>query len=131
VKKVLKFFVWWFAGGVAILVIIAIATSSGSSSSSTSTTVVPETQQQTTSSHTSTPVAPKHYSGNGGENLGTVTVSSSATLKWTNDGGLFSIITSESVPVNSQASSGSSVLEAGTYREFQVNAVGNWTITIE
>jgi hypothetical protein len=116
---------------VVLIVIIAIVASSGSSSSSTSTTVVPETSPQTSSNHVSTPVTPKHYSGNGGENLGTITISSSATLKWTNDGGLFSIITSEGVSVNSQASSGSSVLEAGTYHEFQVNAVGNWTITIE
>lgn len=72
----------------------------------------------------------KNYSGNGGENLGTVKIEAESTLEWTNDGSYFGIITSEGVPVNSQAHSGSTVLEPGTYKSFQVNAIGNWTIKI-
>jgi hypothetical protein len=70
------------------------------------------------------------FSGNGGKNLGTITVEKESTLEWTNDGSVFQLYTSESVPVNSQAHSGSSVLEPGSYKSFQVNAVGNWTIKI-
>lgn len=70
------------------------------------------------------------FSGNGGKNLGKITVPTESTLEWTNDGGVFQIFTNEGVPVNSQAHSGSTVLEEGTYSKFQVNAVGNWTIKI-
>ncbi len=70
------------------------------------------------------------FSGNGGKSLGTITVPTESTLEWTNDGAYFGIYTSEGVPVNSYAHSGSSVLEAGTYKAFQVNALGNWTIKI-
>jgi hypothetical protein len=70
------------------------------------------------------------YEGDGGKNLGTIDVSSESTLEWTNDGSVFQIFTSEDVPVNSQAHSGTTVLEAGTYKKFQVNAVGSWTIKI-
>jgi hypothetical protein len=70
------------------------------------------------------------YMGNGGKNLGTITIGTESTLEWTNDGSIFQIYTSEGVPVNSQAHSGSTVLEAGTYKRFEVNAVGNWSFTI-
>ena len=70
------------------------------------------------------------FSGNGGKNLGAITVNGESTLEWTNDGILFQIYTNENVPVNSQAHSGTSVLEAGKYSRFQVNAVGSWTIKI-
>lgn len=74
--------------------------------------------------------ASQSYNGNGGKNLGTITVEKESTLEWTNDGSIFQIFTSENVPVNSQAHSGTTVLEAGTYKNFQVNADGNWTINI-
>lgn len=70
------------------------------------------------------------FSGNGGKSLGTITVAKESTLEWTNDGAIFQIYTNAGVPVNSQAHSGSSVLEAGSYSSFQINAVGNWTIKI-
>ena len=46
------------------------------------------------------------YNGNGGKSLGTITVDKESTLEWTNDGSVFQIYTSEGVPVNSQAHSG-------------------------
>jgi len=70
------------------------------------------------------------YSGNGGKSLGTITVEKESTLEWTNDGSVFQIFTSQGVPVNSQAHSGTTVLEAGTYHQFQINGDGNWTIKI-
>ncbi len=92
----------------------------------------------TAESHTTPPATPassaggegQSYSGNGGKSLGTIAVENESTLEWTNDGSVFQIYTSEGVPVNSQAHSGTTVLEAGTYKSFQVNAVGNWTIKI-
>lgn len=96
----------------------------------------------TAESHTTPPATPaspasaegggegQSYSGNGGKSLGTIAVEKESTLEWTNDGSVFQIYTSEGVPVNSQAHSGTTVLEAGTYKSFQVNAVGNWTIKI-
>ncbi len=83
-----------------------------------------------TSTHVEANSEGKSFSGNGGENLGTISVEKESTLDWTNDGPLFQIITSEDLPVNSQGASGSTVLEPGTYQHFQVNAIGNWTIKI-
>ena len=70
------------------------------------------------------------FSGNGGKSLGTITVEEQSVLEWTNDGDIFQIFTADGVPVNSQANSGETVLAAGSHADFQVNAVGNWTITI-
>lgn len=80
--------------------------------------------------------APQHFSGNGTENLGVVTITTASTLTWTDNGGFFAIYAYNQqgipeVPVNSQGSSGTSVLAAGTYPKFQINAIGNWTITIK
>lgn len=74
--------------------------------------------------------AEQSYSGNGGKILGTIKVARESDLEWTNDGSIFQIFSSEGVPVNSQAHSGGTVLEPGSYGKFQVNAVGNWTIKI-
>jgi hypothetical protein len=71
------------------------------------------------------------YSGNGGKNLGTIDVASDSDLNWTHDGAVFQIFDDENaVEVNSQGHSGTSVISAGTYHHFQVNADGNWTIKI-
>ena len=73
----------------------------------------------------------KHFSGNGSTNLGGFTVGSDATLKWTNDGDIFSVIDdSTDIFIQSDADHGTSAVAAGTYRKVQVSAVGNWTITI-
>jgi hypothetical protein len=71
------------------------------------------------------------YSGNGGKNLGTIAVSSSSTLHWTNDGALIEINDdSNGIAVNSEAHSGTTAVEPGTYKNVYVNASGDWTITI-
>lgn len=120
----------------AALVIAVPIAGCGSAGESTSTTVVPQSSPPTQSTpKASAPVAVQRYSGNGAENLGAITTSQGATLEWTNDGGIFQIFAYHGampeLPVNSQSSSGSSVLEGGHYTKFQVNAVGNWTITIK
>ncbi len=94
------------------------------------------THTRTVTAHAARPSQPpgsisQTYSGNGGKNLGTITVSTTSTLRWTNDGTVFQILDDENaVEVNSQGHSGTTVLEKGTYHHFQVNAVGTWTMTI-
>jgi len=72
----------------------------------------------------------RHFSGNGGTNLGTLRLHRDATLAWTNDGDVFQIFSADGVPVNSQAHRGKTVLSAGVHKKFQVNAIGNWRITV-
>lgn len=73
----------------------------------------------------------KTFSGSGLKNLGTIRISRGSTLKWTNDGDLFQIFTGEGeVLANSQANSGDTYVGPGTYTDVEVNAIGNWTITI-
>ena len=71
------------------------------------------------------------FSGNGGKSLGTLHIAKESVLTWTNTGGIFQIFSDEDVPANSQAHRGTTVLDAGTYHHFQVNAIGNWTISIK
>jgi hypothetical protein len=72
------------------------------------------------------------FSGNGGKSLGTIVVPASATLHWTNDGGLFQIWDDDfGISVNSQGHSGTTAVDGGTYHHVYVNADGDWTITIE
>src|SRR5205814_7328 len=72
-----------------------------------------------------------HFAGNGGKRLGTVRVKHASRLTWTNDGDVFTILDSTSgLFVNSQAHSGDSAVDAGTYTNVVVAAVGNWTIAI-
>jgi hypothetical protein len=67
------------------------------------------------------------FSGNGGKNIGTINVASDSTIRWTDDGGLFQVL---DFGINSQGQSGTSALAAGTYRNVEVNALGNWTLKI-
>ena len=71
------------------------------------------------------------YSGNGGRNLGTITVSSSSTLRWTNDGAIQINDDGGGIAVNSEAHGGTTAVEPGTYKNVSVNAIGKWTITIK
>jgi hypothetical protein len=82
---------------------------------------------QTSSVQSCGPV--KHFSGNGGKSLGTLTFARDSTLTWTNDGAIFQIFSSEAVPVNSQAHKGSTAIDKGAMHKFQVNAIGNWKLT--
>ena len=71
------------------------------------------------------------FSGNGGKTLGTLRIGRASTLRWTNDGGVFTVQDQAfGLTVNSQGSSGTSQVSAGTYSDVSVNAVGNWTIRI-
>jgi hypothetical protein len=75
------------------------------------------------------------YSGDGTKNLGTVTISQPSTLHWTAGGGFFGITGATSgyehtIAISSQASSGESAVEPGTYKEVNVLGQGGWSITI-
>lgn len=77
----------------------------------------------------------KTFSGSGGLTLAPFTLSKDSDLTWSSTGQLFQIFDdgdpeSGGVPVNSQAASGKSFISAGRHK-FQVNADGNWTITIK
>ena len=93
----------------------------------TVTTTVPAPSTQTNGEG---PAGTQHYGGSGPKNLGTITVAKESTLRWTSDGESFAITTDGSEPVKSQAHSGTTSLEPGSYRNFEVHAGGPWTITI-
>jgi hypothetical protein len=72
-----------------------------------------------------------HFTGNGGKNLGTVTIKRPSTLRWTCDGGIFQIFDDDgALFVNSQAANGTTAVDAGRFKHVIVNAIGNWTIAI-
>jgi hypothetical protein len=71
------------------------------------------------------------FTGNGGKRLGTIKVSADSTLKWTNSGDLFSVTDDAGgIFVNSDAHKGDTAVDAGTYKNVVINAIGDWTITI-
>ena len=72
------------------------------------------------------------YQGNGEDSLGTITVPSSSTLRWTNDGALIQINDDgNGIAVDSEAHKGTTAVEPGTYENVFVKADGDWTITIK
>jgi len=73
----------------------------------------------------------QHFEGSGLKRLGTITVPSTSTLEWTaSRGGLHIFDDENTVEVDSQRSSGQTVLNGGTYHHFLVNSAADWTITI-
>lgn len=73
------------------------------------------------------------FSGNGSKRIGTIDVPWAASLKWTNTGGAFGITGGDSeqdIFVSSDAKSGDSAVDAGTYKDVEVSAIGDWTIKI-
>jgi hypothetical protein len=101
------------------------STDSGALISFQAFTAPPQSSAQT--NNTSTPPQTDNFSGNGSTTLAPITIPDS-TLSWTDDGGLFQILT-DGINVNSQGSSGSTFVPAGTYT-IDVNAIGNWTINL-
>lgn len=83
------------------------------------------------------PQRTRRFSGNGSKNVGTIKVTDDAVLTWRNPGdeiggSLFIVMDEEAkINVNSQGKRGSSALEPGTYRNVDVTANGEWTMTIK
>lgn len=119
---------------VGIVALVAVACASDTSSDSGGSTNPPLTDKQEKKAKKK-PAAQKtlSFSGNGLKNLGTLKITSESILRWTNDGDLTTVMTDSDplVLVNSQGRSGETVLNAGTYKNVQVNALGNWTIKIK
>lgn len=117
---------------------LALAGCGNTTASDTSGSTIIETAPPDTVTVTQTVSAPpltttKKFTGNGIKTLPPFALDGDATLKWTNDGDSFSIYaTSETGDgdVSSDASSGETFMSAGDYK-LEVNAIGNWTITIE
>jgi hypothetical protein len=111
----------------------------------TVTRVVVHTHTQTQTAAAAAPSEPSSggssqggghsYSGDGTKNLGTIIISQPSTLHWKAEGGVFGVTGAtsgyeHSIGISSQASSGESAVEPGTYKEVNVIATGAWSITI-
>ncbi len=117
------------AGLIAVAVIISL-TAAGSSSTPTATTP-PDTAATAPVPAVPSGTVTQSFSGNGGKRLGTITVANDSTVEWQNDGAIFQTFDRDfAIGINSQATSGSSDLPAGTYYDVRINAIGNWTIDI-
>jgi hypothetical protein len=101
----------------------------------TVTNVGTDTQTATAQGATATVPASSgsvSYRGNGKDSLGTIAVPSSSTLRWTNAGALIQINDDgNGIAVDSEAHSGTTAVEPGTYENVLVNADGDWTVTIK
>lgn len=98
----------------------------------------PVTRPQTTTV-TTTPAAASGggstYSGNGIQNVGTITVSYQATLSWRCSGcSTFAVISNPSgsnvISLDSTGSIGTDAVSPGTYSNVQVISNGNWAFVI-
>jgi hypothetical protein len=69
------------------------------------------------------------FNGTGPRTLGTVNVTRSGTLAWTNGGGHFEIrFAKGETAVKSAARSGRVFVPAGSYRHVRILATGHWTL---
>ncbi len=81
------------------------------------------------------PQRTRRFSGNGSKNIGTIRVTDDAVLAWKHKssigGGYFIVMDEEAkINVNSSGRRGSSALEPGTYRNVDVTADGDWSMSI-
>ncbi len=84
---------------------------------------------------TPTPTSSSSFSGNGEKSLGTINVPTASTLDWTCSGcSAFEVSNnlndSGTIGIASNAASGGSAIDAGTYHDVQVISDGNWTLKI-
>jgi hypothetical protein len=106
---------------------------------------VTSTVTQTTSANpvtTQTPTAPassgsgQTFSGNGTKSVGTITVQAPSTLAWKCEGCTTFALAgatsnySSTISLDSQATSGTTAVEPGTYNDVQVIADGTWAFII-
>lgn len=83
-------------------------------------------------------VKPQTFSGNGSTNLGTITIATSSTISWTcpqcssSAFGMDSFDQADDtdIAIDSQATSGTSAVSAGTYPNVSVSGYGDWSIKI-
>lgn len=82
------------------------------------------------------PQKTRRFSGNGSKNIGTIRVTDDAVLEWKHKSSIgegFFIVSDEEakINVNSSGRRGESALEPGTYRNVDVTADGDWSMTIK
>jgi hypothetical protein len=70
------------------------------------------------------------FSGKGFKRLGTIKVAKNSLMQWTNTGRVFSVISQFALHVSSTKKKGTAKLFRGTYPDFRVAAIGNWTLKI-
>ncbi len=76
-------------------------------------------------------VAKQRFAGDGARNLGTITVASPATLRWTSSGKRFRLLFDGGAQaVDTASHAGQTFVPAGTYSQVTVQSDGNWTIRI-
>lgn len=128
-------------GAAAILLLSGAIFLAGCGGSTQTVTQVAQTVTATeTVTQTSSPAAPAaprghSFSGNGTEELGTVTVHAPSTITWHCDGCAAFALTShvtgtEAINVGSSASGGTSHVDPGTYPDTQVISNGSWSVVI-
>ncbi len=126
--------VWHCQSEVNSQVWVTFLTQTGSH---VSTTAAPpaKTVTATTTAPAPTRVSSSSFSGNGTKSLGTINVPTASTIEWTCSGcSAFGVSNNPSdsgaIIIDSNAASGSSAVDAGTYHDVQVIPDGNWTIKI-
>lgn len=101
----------------------------------TATTTAPAPKPASAPKPAPAPAASSSFSGNGTKSLGTINVPTASTLEWTCSRCItFGVNNNPSdsgtISIGSNAASGSSAVDAGTYHDVQVISDGNWTIKI-
>jgi hypothetical protein len=72
----------------------------------------------------------KTFRGKGTKEYGTLTLKQNSNLNWTNSGKVFSVISATQIHVSSTKHKGSVKMYKGSYENFRVAAIGNWTMTL-
>lgn len=72
----------------------------------------------------------KSFTGKDFKQFGTLKVNRTSTMKWTNSGNVFSVISQTALHVSSTKKKGSVVLYKGSYPQFRVAAIGRWKFTL-
>jgi len=82
------------------------------------------------------PQKTRRFSGNGSKNVGTIKVTDDAVLKWkhseSGEVAFFTISDDDfKINVSADSRSGETALEPGTYKNVDVSATGDWSMTIK
>ena len=95
-----------------------------------SSTPSPRAGEEPAGGPTRTIQGTQSFNGNGFKRLGTLKVKNRSVMEWTNSGRVFSVISQTALHVSSQKKKGTARLYPGTYPDFRVAAIGNWTLKI-
>lgn len=109
----------------------------GCGAGSTTTVIERTTVTQTVTSRQTSAPAPgsQSYSGNGTKTIGTITITRPSIIEWSCPGCAAFALTSHlsgttAIAIGSNAHSGTSSIDPGSYADAQVVSNGDWTIRI-